>query len=267
MINIKEINNKCENHFGYILSGGTDRAMLLKHFGYKHKQDFRPQANFYDNYDEDMVHCKWCEFIGENPIHPYSLIKSTKAFAECENLEIFRNSIRTNEELQDSVSGRIIEKLLEMHMRDTGQKTYTTIQVKESVKERYGNNCFLSNEPNPEIDHIFALDLGWPLTPKNACPLGKHKNSSKRATLPIDYFTPEQLEKLSKLSGYTLEELKTQTYNFTFWDWLDENWDKAVEYIDSRKVLKSSGGKEKVKTKLLKIITSTKQMRNNIDNI
>ena len=105
------------------------------------------------------------------------------------------------------------------------------------------------------------------LTPKNACPLGKHENSSKRATLPIDYFTPEQLEKLSKLSGYTLEELKTQTYNFTFWDWLDENWDKAVEYIDSRKALKSSGGKEKVKTKLLKIITSTKKMRNNIDNI
>jgi|TARA_R110002167_G_scaffold336223_1_gene543581 hypothetical protein len=269
MINIEKIDNIFKEKYGRTLSGGKDRAMLLKEYGYKPKKDFRPQANlFHNDYEKDMVECKFCKHIGKESIHPYSMIKNFSFSPECENLEKYRNHIRTNEELKDSVSGRVLERILKMWQEYTGQPTYTQLEIEKYVNERYGETCFISGEKySIQTDHIFPLKNGWPLIPKNACPLQKTYNSSKGAKLPKDFFSPEKLIELSEVSEYTLDELKTQTYNFPFWDWVDDNWDKVVEYIDNRKELKKEGGKEKFKNNIRKTIELTKRMRNNIDNI
>lgn len=273
-LTMSEIDDVFLEKWGEIPKPRIDKMLLFNIF--KHEYTTVGRGNLFGApYEEDMVHCKFCEFIGLNPIHPKSMIrywgdgkkKRAKKFTECVRLVEYRNYKRTPEQLKEASSGRVLERLIKIWKEHTGQKTYTVAEVEESVKERYGEKCFLSDTPDPEIDHIFALDLGWDLTPKNACPLKKSYNASKRATLPIDYFTPEQLEKLSKLSGYTLEEFKTQTYNFPFWDWCDKNWDKVEDYIDSRKELKGNGGKERVKDKLRETINKTKRMRNIIDNI
>lgn len=273
-ITMSEIDDVFLEKWGRIPEPRKDKMLLFNIF--KHEYTTVGRGNLFGPpYEEDSVHCKFCEFIGLNPIHPKSWIryycddkkKRGQTFAECKKLVEYRNYKRTREQMKEASSGRIYERILRKWQEDTGQETYTESQVEKSVKERYGDKCFISGKSEFQIDHIFALELGWPLTPKNACPLYKTYNSSKRATLPKEYFTQENLERLSKLSGYTMEELKTQTYNFPFWDWCDKNWDKVEDYIDSRKKLKSSGGKDRVKNKILETIEITKRMRNTIDNI
>jgi len=47
-----------------------------------------------------------------------------------------------------------------------------------------------------EIDHIYPLSKGNPLTRKNACVLCKHCNSSKQYKMPEEYFSKEKFNEL-----------------------------------------------------------------------
>ena len=164
---------------GFIPSGGVDRYHCFKPFFYNHKKDFRPVVNLFDEYEEDMVHCKWCEFLGLDPMHPKSFIIEDKLYPHCEGMSKYRNSIRTEEELKDSVSNRVIERILKMWQESTGQRIYTQLEIEEYINKRYGKMCFMSGERSDiSNDHIFPLIKGWPLTSKNALPLKKTYNSS-----------------------------------------------------------------------------------------
>ena len=252
ILNNEVIDNFFLKERGYIPQGGKDRAKILKEFGYKRRLHYRPQANLYDNYEEDMVECEWCKFIApltgiNNPIHPLSWISNHKGYTNsCKSMHKWRNYLRTTEELKTSTGGRIMEDILKVWMKTTGQEIFTKTEIEEQCYEKFGKKCFLIGKTkNIHIDHTFPLIMGWPLTPKNATPLSRSKNSSKRACWPNEFYTYEKLIELSKISGYTLEELSTPKYNYPFFEWCDENWDIVKEIVDKRGKLKKHGGKIK----------------------
>ena len=246
----KLIDEKFLETRGRIPSGGGDRYYFFKPLFYNYKRDFRPQNNLFDSYEEDMVHCKWCEFLGLDPIHPFSYIKFPPSwpkwpYGECERMVKYRNHIRTAEELKVSTSGRIIENILGLYMADIDQQIYKKNELEEYCLDIYGG-CFMTGEKEFSIDHILPLNMGYPLTFKNACPLIKTHNSAKSDKWPCDFYNNEELIRLSKLSGYTVEVLKTPQMNYPFFDWCNDNPSAWRDYVNKdRKYLQEYGGKER----------------------
>ena len=241
------IDQKFLDRCGKVPCGGNDRYHDFKPFFYDHKRDFRPMANLVDEYEEDMVHCKWCEFLGLNPVHPYSYIKDNGRHASCMGMGVYRNSIRTSEELKSSTSGRIIESLLRIFMEANGQLIYTKRELEEHCLDTYGG-CFMTGEKDFDVDHIKPLSMGYPLIPKNACPLIHENNSAKRDKWPSEFYNKENLIRLSELSGYSMEELETPKMNYPFFNWCNDNPSVWRGYVmEDRKHLREHGGKEKFK--------------------
>ena len=255
---------------GFIPIGGTGRRYYFKDFFYKPKRDiiFRPgNGNLFDeHYKEIMVHCKWCDFLGLEPIHPLrDIIQEEKApsWSSCRGMTKYRNSIRTDEELKMSIGSRINENILRIWMEETGQQIYKFIEIKKYCLDTYGG-CFKTGSKEFSIDHIKPLIMGYPLIPKNACPLKKEYNSAKRDRWPGNYYDEKDLIKLFKFSGYTIEELKTSQMNHPFFEWCYNNPFKWKNYVmEDRKYLQEHGGKEKfLKTFQKKIDESMTEQRN-----
>lgn len=250
-------NNFIDNIFlekwGRIPKGGKDRAKIMTKFGFKCKRGVNSgsKASFFDSYKVDMIHCNWCDFLGFEPIHSYSFIEHNKRHSYCNkilNMETYRNYVRTGEELKTAANSRIMESVLRLWMKDIGKEILNPLEIEKQCYEKFGGKkCFLTGKTkNLNIDHTLPLDRGWPQTVKNSTPLHKNKNSSKRALWPGEFYSKKELKELSKITGYTLEELQTPRYNYPFFKWCDENWNIVEEYIMiERGKLKKVGGKKK----------------------
>jgi len=243
-----EINKIFLKKKGFIPCGGKDRYRAFRDYFYKPERDLIGKTGyanlFGDVYEEDMVHCKWCEFLGLNPVHPYSYIKDDDRHASCKGMHSYRNSIRTSEELKTSSGSRIIESLLRIYGEESGQLTYNKRELGEHCLETYGG-CFMTGEKDFSVDHIKPLIMGYPLTPKNACPLIIKYNSAKRDSWPSEFYNKENLIRLSELSGYSMEELETPKMNYPFFNWCNDNPSVWIDYVmEDRKHLREHGGKE-----------------------
>lgn len=231
-------------------SGGRDRGIVLNHWAYSAKRDDLGKSRNdiitgeIIEYEENMVHCKACEAVGREPIHLRSLINIwNKPYGNREGectlgFGVFRNGLRTSEELSDSASGRYKESVVTIFRKERGETILTELELRKQCLEIHGEICFkCDSHDNITIDHILSLHKFWPASLKNSIPLCKGCNSKKRALLPSEFYTHEELVRLAERSEYTLEELQTATYNFDFVDWFNvpENKDRVYEYIMSNR--------------------------------
>jgi len=235
--------------YGRMPSGGRDRGRVLNNWGYSIKRDYigKDHINIVTGeikeYKEDMVHCKACELVGSESIHSLSYINTYKKYGntdgECTlGFAVFRNSMRTSEELSDSVSGRYKESVVTIFRKERGEIILTAVELRKQCLEIHGEECFkCGSHDNIAIDHILSLYFFHPATLKNSIPLCKGCNSEKRSLLPSEFYTHEELVRLSERSEYTLEELQTTTYNFDFVHWFNvpENKDRIYEYTMSNR--------------------------------
>ena len=260
---------------GFIPCGGKDRYRAFKDYFYKPERDLIGKTGyanlFGDYYEEDMVNCKWCELLELEAVHPYRFIKDAGRHASCKGMHSYRNSVRTSEELKTSAGSRIIESLLRIYMEANGQLTYNKRELEVYCLDTFGG-CFMTGEKVFSIDHIKPLSMGYPLIPKNACPLIHENNSAKRDKWPSEFYNKENLIRLSELSGYSMEELETPQMNYPFFNWCNNNpsvWKNYV--IEDRKHLQEHGGKEKFmksfQEKIDKSIIEQNEMRNFFDRI
>ena len=112
------------------------------------------------------------------------------------------------------------------------------MELRKQCLEIHGEECFkCGSHDNIAIDHILSLHYFHPASLKNSIPLSKGCNCEKRALLPSEFYTDEEVVRLSECTEYTLEELQTATYNFDFVHWFNvpENKDKIYEYIMSNR--------------------------------
>ena len=83
--------------------------------------------------------------------------------------------------------------------------------------ELFGGQCFrCANEGPLELDHHVPQELGGRLVPGNVVLLCRDCNSKKRATHPMNFYSPEQLTALQPLLSAQLKLFEFQ-FNWTRW--------------------------------------------------
>jgi len=236
----RKIDNIFLSKWGYIPEGGKDRHLVIKKYGYKPKRDFRPKNTLFDSYKEDKVHCKWCEFLGLDPIHSLSDInfeEGRPSASACKYLSRYRNNLRTREELSAAAGGRykenVLRKFREKHLNET---ILSNDKLDKMCLEKFGEKCFrCGSTENIAIDHILPLHRFFAKILRNIIPLCNVCNSSKQHKWPSEFYTESELIRLAKVSGYSLSKLKNPTYNYHFIDWFLDNEDLVYDYTFSNR--------------------------------
>lgn len=120
------------------------------------------------------------------------------------------NPKRTKEQLHESsVRRRVADLLLE----GENQK----MDIKD-LFERFGHKCFKTNKKLDikkrrtwEIDHILPSKWLYPLNKENAALLSKTANQNKSEKWPSEFYTNNELIKLSKITGADLGLISSKT--------------------------------------------------------
>jgi hypothetical protein len=141
----------------------------------------------------------------------------------CKKFEVnaAHNPQRTAAQMkEDGARRRFFEVLLDNLYQGTPQLRYTEMtgrELTDDVWERFDRRCFkcgtlLSTPRDMELDHTRPLALLWPLdeTATSLCPT---HNSEKRDRPPVDYYTAEELSRLSKITGIPLADIQDPSPN------------------------------------------------------
>lgn len=122
------------------------------------------------------------------------------------------NPKRTSEQLREGTLRRRLGNLLEALDKDAEYK----LDIKDLFK-RFDSKCFMTGEPldinnrsSWHIDHILPSKYFYPLTKENACLLSSRSNENKKAKWPSEVYSPQQLVRLSEITGANLELLSSK---------------------------------------------------------
>lgn len=90
----------------------------------------------------------------------------------------------------------------------------------EAIRRRFRSRCFNCNidlhhaasESDRPLDHTLPISLLWPLTTDNATLLCRNCNSEKAGKWPGQFYTSEQLARLSNITGVELDTLRSDPH-------------------------------------------------------
>jgi hypothetical protein len=86
--------------------------------------------------------------------------------------------------------------------------------LKSIVWDRFGRKCFYCEKPlalkEVQLDHTRPLAYLWPIDEHATCLCAEH-NNHKKDRFPVDFYTEDQLVKLSDITGMALDELKEKS--------------------------------------------------------
>lgn len=135
----------------------------------------------------------------------------------CKKFEVnaAHNPQRTEAQMkEDAARRRGFEILLEMLYKGSIQLRFREkngIELTDFIKQKFGNKCFSCNKAfskkNPmHLDHTRPLSYLWPLD-ETATALCKHCNSAKSNKHITAYYSQQQIQELSKITGLSINEL------------------------------------------------------------
>jgi hypothetical protein len=135
----------------------------------------------------------------------------------CKKFEVnaAHNPQRTTAQMkEDGQRRRGFELLLEHLYEDSDQLRYrhaTGRELADDIYERFDGQCFkcvtpLASPSDMHLDHTRPLALLWPLD-GSATALCPTCNSEKRDRPPSEFYSFEELERLSEITGLPLDEL------------------------------------------------------------
>lgn len=120
------------------------------------------------------------------------------------------NCKRTTEQLRES---SIRRRVADMFVEEYNEK----IDI-QALFDRFGHKCFKTGKPldinksgSWHIDHILPSKYLYPLTVRNAALLSTDANSNKRDKWPSEFYTPQELVQLAKITGADLALLSSPT--------------------------------------------------------
>jgi hypothetical protein len=140
----------------------------------------------------------------------------------CKNFEIngHFNIIRTPDQFHESSTLTRERKLLlrESEILKEFKERYSKKGLRSFVWERFGRRCFKCGckvtLKNYQMDHTRPLAYLWPLDEHATC-LCQPCNNSKKDAFPVDFYSPDELQKLSRIIGLSLTELQMRSVNQT----------------------------------------------------
>jgi len=144
--------------------------------------------------------------------------RSCKKFYVNAPLNPMRDSTQHRE---DSLRRRALEVLVDKLL--DREWIYHAFRLKEGrefdvyIWEKFGKKCFkcgrkLQSPNEMHIDHTMPLAMLWPLDETATC-LCSTCNSQKRDKFPVDFYSENELRKLAKITGLSLNFLHTRRIN------------------------------------------------------
>lgn len=127
------------------------------------------------------------------------------------------NPLRTTDQLHESsVITRERKVLLREPVILQEIKLRTGEGLKSQVWERFNRRCFYCNVPvelnDFQLDHTRPLAYLWPIDEFATCLCSEH-NNLKKDKFPIDFYSSDQLVRLSEITGISLEQLSIRDVN------------------------------------------------------
>lgn len=118
------------------------------------------------------------------------------------------NPQRTSEQLRESSVRRRIGDLI---VSDYNEKLDN-----QALFERFGGKCFKTGKPLDitktgtwHVDHILPSKYLYALNPRNAALLSDEANRNKRDRWPSEFYTPQELVELARITGADLQLLSS----------------------------------------------------------
>lgn len=195
--------------------------------------DFDEESIYqYDLSDGNNIELKKCSFCqrqlplrsdlpGSISFHKHNA-KISGHQNECRSCKKWRinnkfNPLRTTDQLHESsVITRERKILLREPVILQAIKLRTGEGLKSQVWERFNRKCFYCDAPvelnNFQLDHTRPLAYLWPIDEFATCLCSEH-NNLKKDKFPIDFYSSEQLQKLSEITGLSLEHLSIRDVN------------------------------------------------------
>lgn len=126
----------------------------------------------------------------------------------------------------------LISELLDTNLVHFDFEKRTKKQFSQYIWEKFGGRCFKCKEKIPidemHLDHTMPLAYLYRLDESATC-LCSHHNAQKRDHFPVDFYTEEELEQLSRLTGLSMDTLHHRGINEKVLALLV---DKVVWYFD-----------------------------------
>ena len=169
-----------------------------------------------ENLDSYWKQCRTCGRI--LPVRAFSkhkgfgVLEKQMECRSCKNaINAVGNPKRTSEQLREGAARRRLGDLLAALDHDAEQK----LDV-EDLFRRFEGRCFktgveldINQRETWHIDHILPSKYFYPLTKENAALLSKEANSNKRDRWPSEVYSPQELVRLSEITGANLELLSS----------------------------------------------------------
>lgn len=121
-------------------------------------------------------------------------------------------------------------------------------ELATEIWSKFGKKCFkckcdIPSETEMNLDHTRPLALLWQLDSTATC-LCKACNSQKRDRYPVDFYTADELNHLSEITGISLNELMTPTPNLAALTAVMDNLDWIYEvFLQKENLQKVRDGK------------------------
>ncbi len=174
-------------------------------------------AILHDDYIIEAQEYKYC--IVCNTIKPIYLFDKHSARlsgrqGECRLCKGVYNSIKNQSRLTDQ--HREAAQKRRMYLELSGQGKIDS----KVIHERFGLKCFQCGKPldpmgpakERPLDHTLPIYYLWPLDTNNATLLCRDHNGEKSGKWPSEYYNPEQLKKLSIITGIDYEHLRGKPF-------------------------------------------------------
>lgn len=183
---------------------------------------YRFWTNFFhiavENKDAYWKQCKTCgRILPASHFSGHSGWSALEKQLECRCCKASINAVgnpkRTSEQHREAAAKRRLGDLLAKLADGVDEK----LDIDE-LFERFEGKCFKTGKTllkedtsSWHIDHILPSKYFYPLTKENACLLSAEANENKKARWTSDYYTPQELVRLSELTGANLELLSSPT--------------------------------------------------------
>lgn len=178
--------------------------------------DFTVLHEEYIREAEEYKYCIVCNTL--KPLSYFDNHRSRRSGrqGECRLCKRVYNSIKNGTRLSDQ--HREAAQKRRMYLDLSGQGKINSMEI----YERYNYRCFKCNKDLSNVkssterplDHTLPVYYLWPLNTKNATLLCRKCNGEKSGSWPTDFYSTNEIQRLSVLTGYPFELLNgPPTYN------------------------------------------------------
>lgn len=155
----------------------------------------------------------------------------------------------------------LVNNLLETNLIHFEYEKRTKREFSEHIWKKFGCRCFKCNKKIPldemHLDHTMPLAYLYRLDESATCLCAQH-NSQKSDHFPVEYYTTDELKKLSKITGLSMDVLNSKSVNQEVLDLLVENvvwfYDTFLMNKDYQKVRDNILTADKINDSLKRVI-------------